>query len=192
MQQLRSIADENELMLIFDEVQNGVGLSGKFWACEHFKVKPDILAFGKKMQVCGIIANGRVDEIEDNCFAEKGRLNSTWGGSLTDMVRATKILRIIDDEQLVSNASVQGSYLLEGLQKLEKENLISRARGRGLQCAFDLPSTEARDKFLERALTNKLLLGSCGDKSIRFRPALIVQKTQIDEGLEILRTTLKN
>jgi L-lysine 6-transaminase len=187
---LREIADENELILIFDEVQNGVGLTGKFWAYEHFGVVPDILAFGKKMQTCGIIATARIDEVEDNCFAVKGRLNSTWGGNLSDMVRATQILRIIEEEKLVENAAKQGQYLLEQMLLLSKSRKITNVRGRGLQCAFDLPGAEARDRLIREALKNNLMVLGAGDRSIRFRPALIIQKKHIDEATVILDQTL--
>jgi L-lysine 6-transaminase len=189
---LRKIADENELMLIFDEVQNGVGLTGRFWAFQNFNVTPDILAFGKKMQTCGIIATGRVDEIEDNCFTTKGRINSTWGGNLSDMMRATKIMRIMAEARLVENAASQGAYLLKGLVELSQKRKISAARGLGLQCAFDLPSAELRDKFLKLALENNLLLGSAGHNSVRFRPPLVIEKVHIDEGLRIIDRTLSS
>jgi L-lysine 6-transaminase len=191
LRQLRHIADENDVMLIFDEVQNGVGLTGKFWAFQHFNVIPDIVAFGKKMQTCGIIVTGRVDEVEDNCFRVKGRLNSTWGGNLSDMIRATRIMRIMDEERLVENAATQGDYLLEQLLLLQKERQISGARGRGLQCAFDLPSGELRNEFLKAALGNNLLLGGAGDASVRFRPAISVDKHAIDKGIEIIDRTLR-
>jgi L-lysine 6-transaminase len=189
-QALRAIADENELMLIFDEVQNGVGLTGKFWAYQHFNVVPDILAFGKKMQTCGIIATNKVDEIDDNCFNTKGRINSTWGGNLADMVRATKILRIMEEDKLVENAAEQGKYLLDKIIELSKHRKITNARGRGLQCAFDLPSGEQREAMLKKSLENNLLLLGAGDRSIRFRPALIIQRDHIDEAFEIIDKTL--
>jgi L-lysine 6-transaminase len=107
MEQLRILADENEALLIYDEVQTGVGLSGKFWCHEHFgdKARPDIIAFGKKMQVCGILAGKRIDEVEHNVFNVSSRINSTWGGSLVDMVRATKILEIIQEDNLCAKAT---------------------------------------------------------------------------------------
>src|ERR1700753_821402 len=120
LEQLRVLADENEALLICDEVQTGVGLTGKFWCHEHFgeKARPDILAFGKKMQVCGILAGKKVDEIEDNVFHVSSRINSTWGGSLVDMVRSSKIMSIIDEDNLCNNAAVTGEYLQNGLIKI--------------------------------------------------------------------------
>jgi L-lysine 6-transaminase len=190
LQALRALANEEEVMLIFDEVQNGVGLTGKFWAYQHFNVVPDILSFGKKMQTCGIIATNRVDEIEDNCFTIPGRINSTWGGNLADMVRATKILQIIEKDNLVENAYIMGAYLLNKLADLAMTKKISNVRGRGLQCAFDLPSTELRDELIKKALDNDLLILAAGDNSIRLRPALVIEQRHIDEGIEILEKTL--
>ncbi len=190
LQALRNIANEEEVMLIFDEVQNGVGLTGKFWAYQHFNVVPDILSFGKKMQTCGIIATNRVDEIEDNCFTTPGRINSTWGGNLADMVRATKILQIIEKDKLVENAHIMGAYLLNKLAELAQTKKISNVRGRGLQCAFDLPTTELRDELIKKALDNDLLILAAGKNSIRVRPALVIEQRHIDEAIEILEKTL--
>jgi L-lysine 6-transaminase len=107
LEQLSRLADENEAMLIYDEVQTGVGLSGKFWLHQHFgeNARPDILAFGKKMQVCGILAGKKVDEIENNVFRVSSRINSTWGGSLVDMVRSAKIMEIIEEDGLCDKAA---------------------------------------------------------------------------------------
>lgn len=190
-QAIRKIADENELILIFDEVQSGVGLTGKFWAYQHFDVVPDIIAFGKKMQACGIIATGKVDEIADNCFRVKGRINSTWGGNLSDMVRATQILRIIERDKLVENAAKQGEYLLKKITELAKKGNVSNPRGLGLMCAFDLPDSKTRDELIEKALKNNLLILGAGEKAIRFRPFLTVTREEIDDAFEVLDKTLE-
>jgi L-lysine 6-transaminase len=190
LQALRTIANEEDVMLIFDEVQNGVGLTGKFWAYQNFNVIPDILCFGKKMQTCGIIATSRVDEVKDNCFTVTGRINSTWGGNLADMVRSSKILKIIEKDKLVENAHIKGAYLLNKLVELSATRRINNVRGRGLQCAFDLPSAKHRDELIKKALENNLLILAAGDWSIRFRPALVIQQKHIDQCIEILDKTL--
>jgi len=190
LQQLRHIADKHEIMLIFDEVQNGVGLTGQFWAYQNFNVVPDILCFGKKMQTCGIIVTGRVDEVKDNCFSVPGRINSTWGGNLADMVRAQKILEIIEEDRLVENARTMGKYFLDKLIALSKKHKITNARGRGLQCAFDLPTPKLRDELIKAALRNNLLLLAAGERSIRVRPALVIQKKHIDKAFVIIEKTL--
>lgn len=191
-QKLRELADEHEFLLILDEVQTGVGLTGKMWAYAHFGFEPDILCFGKKTQVCGILAGTRIDEVEHNVFSESARINSTWGGNLVDMVRFGRYLEIIEEEQLVDNARDVGDYLLERLQSLQAENpkLVSNARGRGLMCAFDLPDRDTRKRFLELAFDNGLLMLGCGVSSVRFRPVLSVSREDIDQGLEIVERVL--
>ena len=153
---LRRICDENDMLLIFDEVQCGMGITGKNWCCEHFGVLPDLLAFGKKAQVCGVMAGPRLDEVKDNCFRLPSRINSTWGGNFTDYVRSTHYLRIIEEEQLVENARVKGERFLAGLQALaRKYPVVSAVRGRGLMLAFDLPNTAAARRVLERRLRTR-------------------------------------
>lgn len=190
---LRAICDEHELLFIMDEVQTGIGLTGKFWAHEHFDIRPDLISFGKKTQVCGTLASGRLDEVADNVFAEPSRINSTFGGNLVDMVRCSAILKIIDKENLVDNARRRGQELLRGLEDLANEypDIMSNARGRGLMCAFDLPDGEARNAFRIKLLAEKLLVVGCGDKSIRFRPHLILTGDEVKLVLEILRKVLK-
>src|SRR5437762_5008176 len=130
---LRRLCDKFSVLLIFDEVQCGAGVTGRNWCCEHFGVLPDLLAFGKMAQAGGVMAGPRLDEVTDNCFRLPGRINSTWGGNLADMVRATHYLRIIEQERLVENARVIGAAFLEGLRALRAaEPLIEAPRGRGL------------------------------------------------------------
>ena len=188
---LREIADENEILLIFDEVQAGFGITGKFWASEHY-VKPDIIAFGKKAQVCGIMVSSRIDDVPENCFHKSSRLNSTWGANLVDMVRSKHILKIIDEEAMVENSKIMGEYLLSKLFELRDEfpSLISQPRGLGLMCSFDLPSAELRNKFKDSCFKNKLIILGCGEKAIRFRPRLNITKDDLDEGLNIIKKIL--
>lgn len=193
LEQVKKLADENECFLIYDEVQTGVGLSGKFWCHEHFgeNARPDIIAFGKKMQICGIIAGNKVDEIETNVFNVPSRINSTWGGNLTDMVRASKILQIIDEDKLLENAALTGQYLQNCLKDLsEKHTQISNVRGLGMLTAFDFPDQIMRDKFIAKGFDNSVLFIGCGTSSIRFRPALVMRPEHIDAGMEIMERIL--
>ncbi len=183
---LREVADREDAMLIFDEVQTGFGLTGKLWAYEHFDVVPDIVCFGKKTQVCGIMVGERVDEIEDNVFTVSSRINSTWGGNLADMVRCEAILKTIHGECLVDNAARLGKVLLRGLRDVAKAHteLVSNVRGIGLMCAFDFPDSATRGEFLKRVLEEKVLLLACGDRSVRFRPALTIAEADIEIALD--------
>jgi len=190
---LQAAARKHDCFFIVDEVQTGVGFTGKMWAHEHFGIQPDALAFGKKTQVCGFMAGPRVDEEPENVFKVSSRINSTWGGGLTDMVRFGRYLEIIDEERLVENARVVGDHLLRGLRELEREagGKLENARGRGLMIAFDLPTPERRAKAREALVANGLLLLTCGVRSIRFRPPLNLTAAEADRGLEIVRKTLK-
>jgi L-lysine 6-transaminase len=191
LQELRTISDENEILLMFDEVQTGFGITGKFWAFEHY-VKPDIVSFGKKSQQCGIMVSDRIDDIEDNCFRVSGRINSTWGGNLVDMVRSTFILNVIEEENLVENSARRGKYLLSRLNEIQLKfpQLVGNARGLGLLCSFDLPDPEKRNEFRKIAEQEKLLILGCGTKSIRFRPMLNISDDELEEGLQVVEKVL--
>lgn len=189
---LRQLADENDIMLILDEVQTGVGLTGMMWAHQHF-VQPDMISFGKKMQVCGFMSSKRIDEVPNNVFKVPSRLNSTWGGNLVDMVRAQRYLEIIEEEHLVENARRVGEHLALRLNELQTEfpKIVGNVRGKGLFCAFDLRTTAERNDLRKKAFDRGLVILGCGERSLRFRPPLTIQKNEIDEGTEILRQSLK-
>jgi L-lysine 6-transaminase len=193
LQAVERKAREHDAFFIVDEVQAGVGITGRMWAHEHFGLRPDAIAFGKKMQVCGCMVGPRVDEVPDNVFKVPSRINSTFGGNLTDMVRAGRYLEVIHEDRLLDNARVVGDRLVEGLRALERETggLIRNARGRGLMIALDLETAELRARARERMLANGLLLLACGVRSIRFRPPLNLTAAEADAGLEILRKSLK-
>ena len=203
--ELRSLANQEEFLLIYDEVQTGVGITGQMWChqsftpkncqctCEDASTAPDVIAFGKKTQVCGIFASKRLDEVDDHVFHESSRINSTWGGSLVDMVRFTLYLEIIEKENLVKNANSMGSHLSERLTALEEkyEDKVSNVRNRGLFGAFDLIDSKSRDKLLEIILDEGAMMLGCGTKSIRFRPHLNITSSELDQGFEMIDRALK-
>ena len=204
---LKDLCLENDMLLVFDEVQTGVGITGEMWAHQHLckvscdcgsitrcqPMEPDIISFGKKTQCCGIFAGKRLDEVDNNVFHESSRINSTWGGNLVDMVRFTIYLEIIEKENLVSKARNNGLYLLEQLNGLMAEfDSISNARGKGLFCAFDLPNTELRDSLASKLMDNKVIVLGSGERSIRFRPHLNITKQDIDKGMSAIKHCLKS
>lgn len=189
--QLRQICDESEIMLIFDEVQTGIALTGKWWAHMHY-VQPDLISFGKKTQVCGVLSTGRIDDVEENVFRKPSRINSTWGGNMVDMKRFKKILEIIEEEDLVKNCEVNGEYLQQKLNELSVSfpDKISNTRGKGLFCAMDASDGEMRNKITAKALENDLMILGSGERSIRFRPPVNITKSEIDSGISILNKVI--
>ena len=190
---LRQLCDENEMLFIMDEVQTGIGITGKWWAHQHNSVKPDIISFGKKTQVCGLLAGKRVEEVDNNVFSESSRINSTFGGNLADMVRFHIILEIIEKENLIENAKNMGAVLKKELQFLSEEfpAYVTNPRGLGLFAAFDLPSQTERDKVIDGLLKNKLLMLPSGDDAIRFRPHLNVTSEDLKTSIDIIKSTIK-
>jgi len=190
---MRQLCDENDMLLIYDEVQSGVGLTGKMWAYQHYGVEPDMICFGKKTQVCGFAAGQRLFDIDDNVFAVSSRINSTWGGNLTDMVRSQRYFEVIDEEGLVDNAATVGAYFLGELQRFGDEfpNLVSNVRGLGLMTAFDLPSGDVRDAALKAFMANDVMVLSSGHRSARFRPPLNLSMEEAAEGIKRMEKALQ-
>jgi L-lysine 6-transaminase len=195
---MRAMCDEYDALMIFDEVQTGCGLTGTAWAYQQLGVTPDVVAFGKKTQVCGVMAGRRVDEIGDNVFTVASRINSTWGGNLTDMVRARRILEVIEGEELFQNAAVRGRYLHSRLDELADDfpGVVCHVRGRGLMCAFSLTGTAAttatadRDQLIRRLWRRGVIVLPSGADSVRFRPALTVAIDEIDDAVAAVRDAL--
>lgn len=198
--ELRHLANEEEFLLIYDEVQTGVGITGNMWAhqsfrpnqcqcdCEDALTAPDIISFGKKTQVCGIFASKRLDEVEGHVFHESSRLNSTWGGSLVDMVRFTIYLEIIEKENLVQNANNMGNHLSRCISDLQSKypDIVSNGRNRGLFGAFDLINGDQRDSLVNSILNEGAMMLGCGTRSIRFRPHLNISESELNDGFEII------
>jgi len=191
---VRQLCDENDMLLIFDEVQSGVGITGKMWSFQHFGIEPDLFCFGKKTQVCGFASNNRIMELADNVFTVSSRINSTWGGNLTDMVRAQRYFEIIDEENLVENTARVGAYFLSELDRFQHEfpNLVSNVRGRGLMAAFDLPSGDIRDAALKSFMAHDVMALSSGNRSARFRPPLNLSMEEAAEGIRRMEKALKD
>ena len=190
---LRQLCNENEMLYILDEVQTGIGITGKWWAHQYNSVKPDIITFGKKSHVCGLLASRRVEEVKNHVFSESSRLNSTFGGNLTDMVRFQIVLEIIEKENLLGNAKLMGDFLQSELQDLAEEFplYVTNPRGLGLFAAFDLPSQTERDNLFSNLLENRLLILPSGDQAIRFRPHLNVTKDILMRALDIIKSTIR-
>jgi L-lysine 6-transaminase len=190
---MRDLCDEFDALLIFDEVQTGCGMTGTPWAYQQLGVQPDVVAFGKKTQVCGVMAGRRVDEVRDNVFAVSSRINSTWGGNLVDMVRSRRILETIEADELMPRAAKAGRHLVDRLTALGEEfpGQVIDVRGRGLMCAFSLPSAAERDELVRSLWDRHVIMLASGPDSVRFRPALTVSREEIDAAVDAVRQVLK-
>ena len=167
-------------------------MTGTAWAYQQLGVAPDVVAFGKKTQVCGIMAGRRVDEVPENVFAVSSRINSTWGGNLVDMVRSRRILEIIESDDLMVRAGKAGRYLIDRLEGLAAEfpGVVLDVRGRGLMCAFSLPTAAQRDELIRRLWDHRVIMLASGPNSVRFRPALTVSREEIDAAVAAVRDAL--
>jgi L-lysine 6-transaminase len=189
---LREIADRREALLLFDEVQTGMGTTGSMWAFQQMDVEPDIVAFGKKTQVCGIMSTRRIDEVDRNVFRTSSRINSTWGGNLVDMVRGARYLQIIEEDGLVQNAARVGSMFLDELHRLADEfEGVSNVRGHGLILALDLPDTDTRNQVRLACWKRGLAILPAGPRSVRFRPSLIFAEEDVRTAVGTLRAVLE-
>ncbi len=187
---LRKYADEQEAMLVFDEVQTGFFGSGKPWMWQHHDVAPDIVAFGKKSQVCGIYANKRVDEVKGNVFATSSRINSTWGGSLTDMVRCRKFIDIILTGKLADNITAMGALFVEGLRTIAGDNgAFANVRGVGSLIAFTLEKVETRDAMIKHLSDHGVMALKSGPRAIRFRLPLVISEAEVNLFLDRIRAS---
>ncbi|MFT4649109.1 MAG: L-lysine 6-transaminase [Glaciecola sp.] len=183
-QKLREFSDEGEALLIFDEVQTGFFGSGEPWLWQTKGVKPDIVCFGKKTQVCGLYAGPRVDEVPDNVFHHGSRINSTWGGNLVDMVRAKKFIDIILGENLAGNTVDRGNQMVDGLRAIGREKgIIENVRGVGSLVAFTLDSPETRNTMISKMAEKELLVLASGPQAIRFRMPLVVKEEEVAQAL---------
>jgi L-lysine 6-transaminase len=192
LQAMQELCHACDALFVLDEVQTGVGITGTPWAYQQLGLEPDIVAFGKKVQLGGIMAGRRVDEVADNVFHVSGRINSTWGGGLVDMVRSRRILEIIEADGLFDHAAKTGGYLLEDLHDLGDRHagLVSNVRGRGLMCAIDLPGPGLRDRVIAMLRETHVLVLACGERTIRFRPALNVTADELRVGVRAFDTVL--
>ena len=184
LHRMQELVHANDALFILDEVQTGVGMTGTAWTYSQLGLEPDVVAFGKKTQVCGIMAGGLVDQIDDHVFGVSSRINSTWGGNLVDMVRARMILEVIEADHLIEQAAATGAWLLARLDELAARHpAIRDVRGRGLMCAFSLPDTPTRDRFIAGLAERGILVLGCGRRSVRFRPALTITPAELERAL---------
>jgi L-lysine 6-transaminase len=191
LQKVRDMTERYGTFLIFDEVQT-FAMTEKFWLSEYYGVIPDIICFGKKLQISGFAVNSKINEVPNNVFVEKSRISSTFCGSTADMLRATFILEIIQEENLLANAQNQGEYIVNKITELsQKYKSITNIRGIGFLIGFDLPTADMRDA-LAKELNKQLFILTCGKQSIRLRPFLNMSRNECNTFLGVLEFALNN
>jgi len=182
---LRNCADKFGVPLILDEVQSGMGRTGKWWAFEHHGVRPDIMSAAKALQVGMTAYEGSLDP------GEQGAMSSTWGGgSRIDLAVGAKIIEVIKKDRLLDNAAVMGARLKKGLQELTGKGGIVEVRGLGLMIGIEFESKQIRDYRLTRAFKKGLLLLPAGQKAMRVIPPLTIRNNELEEGLELMHQIL--
>ena len=181
----QELCHRNDALFVLDEVQTGAGTTGTPWCYQQLELAPDVVAFGKKVQLGGIMAGRRVLEVEENVLRTPGRISSTWGGNLTDMVRSRRLLQLVERTGAIANAATVGQHLLARLEELaeNRPDVVSNARGRGFIAAIDLATSELRDEALAALRHSEHVLAlACGERSLRFRPALSMPAEDVDLG----------
>ena len=182
LRQIADIANVNKIPLIFDEIQTGFGTTGKPWYYQHTDVVPDMVVFGKKSQVCGVMTTPNIP------FEENGvnKLSVTFDGDLVDMLRSIYIMKAYKKNNLLKNAERQGKRIIK---ELSKNKSLEKTRGVGLLIAFDLSSREHRDNFVAKLRESGMICNPTGEKSVRLRPNLSVTDKEVEHALKIIRRT---
>lgn len=185
IQHIRKLADEYKIPLIFDEVQSGMGRTGKWWAYEHYGVEPDIMTVAKALQVGATVYDKKYDP------TEPGVLSSTWGGgSRIDMAIGTKIIEIILKNNLLSNSQKIGNMLLKNFVDFVGFNGLIDARGIGLMIGLEFDTKMTRDVIVNRLFKKGLLVLPAGMKSIRIMPPLIINEEEAAKGVSLINDTI--
>jgi L-lysine 6-transaminase len=191
---MQEMCQRHDALFVLDEVQTGAGVTGSPWCYQQLGLEPDVVAFGKKVQLGGIMAGRRVDLVPDNVFNVAGRINSTWGGNLTDMVRSRRLLELAERTDAFANAATVGDHLLGRLEALASRfsGLVDNARGRGLLCAIDLPTGDQRDQVITDTREQEhVIVLACGPRTIRFRPSLAATVAEVDLACDALTRVLE-
>ncbi|MDG1900722.1 MAG: aminotransferase class III-fold pyridoxal phosphate-dependent enzyme [Bacteroidales bacterium] len=178
-QGLRKLADTYDIPLIFDEIQIGFGGTGKIWYFEHLDIEPDILVFGKKVQLAGIMVKEKFSKI----FKNPIRLEVTWDADIVDMVRSDFVIKAYQDYNILDNVNKMSSILVN---ELKTTTNLQNIRSSGLIIAFDFETEKMRNSFDKKLYKKGLICNKSMDKTIRFRPNLYINSDDINRALGIV------
>jgi 4-aminobutyrate aminotransferase len=194
---LRELCYRHGILLIVDEIQSGVGRTGKWWAIEHEGIEPDIVCFakgiGNGMPIGGIMARREI------MSWGPGSHGSTFGGNPIAAISALATLEIIEQEDMLGQAKITGQYIMDALAEIEgRHPSIGNVRGRGLMIGIEFVkdkstkerASELRASIIQKAFENGLLLLPCGSNSVRLTPPLNIDRKLVDEGLQLFEQAL--
>ena len=182
MKSLYLLCKKHKVPLISDEVQSGVGRTGKWWAHEHYAFKPNVITSAKALQVGAVIST-------KNMFpSEGGAISSTWGGGHTlDLALGVETIKVIKDQKLLVHNKKMGAYIVRSLENVGVKN----ARGRGLMCAFDLPTAKVRNDVVLEMIKKGVVVLAAGKKSVRLIPPYIVTEKEVDKAVKVIEEAVK-
>lgn len=190
LQDLRRLCDERDLILIFDEVQCGMGRTGRFFAFEHFAVRPDLVTLAKGLggglPIGAVLVSEKIASI-----TERGEHGSTFGGNPVCSRSACVVVDTVSDEAFLSGVRKKGTFFLNALRTLQGEfsGLVKEVRGIGLMAGLEVPG---KAKLLAQMMfTNRVLVNACNEDTVRFLPPLTIGEEDLRRGIEVLRETLK-
>ena len=196
---LRKLCDRHGILLIFDEVQSGVGRTGRMFACEHWGVAPDIITLAKGLG-SGLPIGAVVAKKSIMRQWKRGAHGNTYGGNPLCCAAALSTLELVEGAY-AANAARVGAYFMASLRELQKRHaVIGEVRGRGLMIGMELvkdpvtkaPARDLCDALITRAYHNGLLLLSCGVSTVRFMPPLLISEAHVDEAITMLETALND
>ncbi len=185
---LRKTSKKYDFPLIIDEIQSGMGRTGKWWSFEHYGIKPDMITSAKALQVGAVISSKKYDP------KEPGSVSSTWGGGhRIDLAVGLKTIEIIKHEKLLDNARKIGNHIMKRLREMKRKHpMIIDVRGLGLMIGVEFSKEIYKDIIPRIAFKKGLLLLGCGKKTIRIVPPLIITKEEADKGLDIFESIVKH
>ncbi|MBU0758602.1 MAG: aminotransferase class III-fold pyridoxal phosphate-dependent enzyme [Nanoarchaeota archaeon] len=187
MKEINEVCKDNGIRIISDEIQAGMGRTGKWWGIENYDVQPDIITAAKALRVGAVISKEEVSPKEDV------RISGTWAaGNAMATAVGYKTIEIIEKENLLENSTNQGKYFLKEMKSMqENTDKMDNSRGIGLMMATDFATKDVRNEFTKQCLENGLLFLGCGHKSVRILPPLDVTKRELDIALGIMENVVK-
>jgi L-lysine 6-transaminase len=182
LKKIQNLCNKNNICFIVDEVQTGFGSTGEYWYSKKINLKPDIIVFGKKSQICGIMTN---DKYSEAIHSKYRKLEVTFDGELIDAIRSEFVMKAIEKQSLLDNVNK-----VSKLFKKELSQYFQNYRSAGNLIAFDLRNKEERDAFFQNSFSNKLLVNPTGDISIRMRPNLSISDDEVHDAINRIRDSI--